>query len=580
MGIETGTQLVIGPQAGQGGNPVAPKRVEFGYDVAGRPGTVYRYANLEGTQLVATSVLTFDNASRLTNMAHVVPGTPLQVLTYAWTFDRAGRITQEVSSTDGTAVYGQDDTGQLTSANYTYVPDLPDQTFGYDANGNRITNGFTVEATGNNRMDTGAGFHYEYDNEGNRTRRYVDANANGVLDAGDTYVTEYAWDYRNRLVSVTDRVSYGAASNQVVEYVYDYANRLVTRTLDPDGDGGTAAIQQTAFVYDGDQILLQFEKEGAGDLVASDLRHRYLWGPAVDQILADESVGGGLAEDVLWPLTDHLGTVRDLAEYNSGNPQVVCHRVYDVFGNRQDTTTTDFLFGFTGRLFDKDTKLQSNLHRWYDALVGRWLSEDPIGFDAGDANLSRYVGNAPTNKTDPTGLGEIVKRGDKWYYDDGLFEKLIVRIYRIESIWDSYDRQVAAGTLKPGWFTRCVSAPVAKVFLPRSEPDIVMVLEDGTKVIILGGGPSSGALWGQAMALMSVWGTANTVAGVLTPKPIFKPIMPSAEAAACNEFTDPLRGIHRPGEFPKPGDYTPPPPPPSGYDGWLPPGDQYRPRPW
>ncbi len=40
----------------------------------------------------------------------------------------------------------------------------------------------------------------------------------------------------------------------------------------------------------------------------------------------------------------------------------------------------------------------------YDPTVGRWLSQDPIGFQAGDPNLYRYVGNSPTNFTDPSGL--------------------------------------------------------------------------------------------------------------------------------------------------------------------------------
>jgi RHS repeat-associated protein len=56
------------------------------------------------------------------------------------------------------------------------------------------------------------------------------------------------------------------------------------------------------------------------------------------------------------------------------------------------------------RFFDKTTGLQNNLNRWYDASVGRWLSEDPIGFTAGDVNLYRYVGNGPVNGTDPSGL--------------------------------------------------------------------------------------------------------------------------------------------------------------------------------
>jgi hypothetical protein len=40
----------------------------------------------------------------------------------------------------------------------------------------------------------------------------------------------------------------------------------------------------------------------------------------------------------------------------------------------------------------------------YDPTVGQFIGEDPIGFEAGDSNLRRYVGNSPTNLTDPSGL--------------------------------------------------------------------------------------------------------------------------------------------------------------------------------
>jgi hypothetical protein len=36
--------------------------------------------------------------------------------------------------------------------------------------------------------------------------------------------------------------------------------------------------------------------------------------------------------------------------------------------------------------------------------MGRWISEDPIGFAGDPWNLYRYVGNSPTNRTDSTGL--------------------------------------------------------------------------------------------------------------------------------------------------------------------------------
>jgi len=39
----------------------------------------------------------------------------------------------------------------------------------------------------------------------------------------------------------------------------------------------------------------------------------------------------------------------------------------------------------------------------YDPTIGVWISEDPIGFEAADENLRRYVGNNPTLATDPSG---------------------------------------------------------------------------------------------------------------------------------------------------------------------------------
>jgi RHS repeat-associated protein len=64
----------------------------------------------------------------------------------------------------------------------------------------------------------------------------------------------------------------------------------------------------------------------------------------------------------------------------------------------------DQLFYYTGQEWDPDTKLQNNNARWYDPRMARFTSADPSGFDGGDPNLYRYVGNSPLNATDPTGL--------------------------------------------------------------------------------------------------------------------------------------------------------------------------------
>ena len=58
--------------------------------------------------------------------------------------------------------------------------------------------------------------------------------------------------------------------------------------MDTDGDG--TADESTHFVYDGTQIVLEFDDPDGPGPAEVELAHRYLWGPAVDQILADEQV--------------------------------------------------------------------------------------------------------------------------------------------------------------------------------------------------------------------------------------------------------------------------------------------------
>jgi RHS repeat-associated protein len=157
--------------------------------------------------------------------------------------------------------------------------------------------------------------------------------------------------------------------------------------------------------YDGDHVVLDFmQQEWTG---LPKLEHRYLYGPAVDQVLAQEDIidtgGPNPTYRPLWLLTDNQGTVRDVIDYAGG---IIAggHFQYDAYGQilEGDKELTRYLY--TGRDFDATTGLQYNRARWYDSFTGRWTTQDPIGFAGGDYNLYRYVGNSPTNGTDPSGL--------------------------------------------------------------------------------------------------------------------------------------------------------------------------------
>lgn len=274
----------------------------------------------------------------------------------------------------------------------------PDEIYRYDATGNRT--GGTVIGTNNRLLDDGT-YTYQYDDAGNRIRKTEKATGNYIV---------YTWDHHNNNTAVTFHA--GGAVTRIIEYRYDVMDRLIARFDNSNGSGPVESKQ--FFLYDSapgkgglDDVVLVYDENG-------NVVHRYLQGPAVDQIFSDESAVDGL----LWALADRQGTIRDWAYYHmeadptGGNDHdhasVYDHVVVDSFGNikSQSNPAHQVTIGFTGRYIDPVTKQQYNRGRWYDPNTGRWLSEDPIGFGGGDVNLRRYVGNSVTNFVDPSGLAE------------------------------------------------------------------------------------------------------------------------------------------------------------------------------
>ena len=85
--------------------------------------------------------------------------------------------------------------------------------------------------------------------------------------------------------------------------------------------------------------------------------------------------------------------------------QVVAEYTYGAYGTIE--TSIESLvqpFRFTSREYDGATGLYHYRAQAYDPAPGRFLQEDPIGFDAGDLNVYRYTWNNPLNWTDPSGM--------------------------------------------------------------------------------------------------------------------------------------------------------------------------------
>ncbi|MBX9585169.1 MAG: hypothetical protein K2X87_33090 [Gemmataceae bacterium] len=57
----------------------------------------------------------------------------------------------------------------------------------------------------------------------------------------------------------------------------------------------------------------------------------------------------------------------------------------------------------------------------YSPTLGRFITQDPIGFSGGDVNLYGFVGNCPTDMTDPSGLRGVpdeIPEGRLEYYEN------------------------------------------------------------------------------------------------------------------------------------------------------------------
>ena len=203
---------------------------------------------------------------------------------------------------------------------------------------------------------------------------------------------------------------------------YDRRRRSwIGETVTTYTDGSPSSVQTTDFAYDGNQIVLQFDATSTPgspvSLTATDLSHRYLNGPAVDQVLADERVtlqNGTLATDeVLWTLADAQGTVRDVAKLNGTTAGVVDHIIYSSFGGvvSESDPSQGCLFKYTGCPTDPATDIEFHFQRPRTTGSVDWLKVDQSSYTSGTTNLGDYCGNDPINATDPSGLAS---QGTAW----------------------------------------------------------------------------------------------------------------------------------------------------------------------
>jgi RHS repeat-associated protein len=322
---------------------------------------------------------------------------------YDYAYDRLSRRTSVKNTGSAFAQpafskWGYDDRHQLTSSHRYLGTNLDDlsqpvmdeaRTYNYDPIGNRTTT--TSGASGTetyasnelNQYETvtgGVGLTFDYDEDGNTTRR----SESGVE-------TRYVFNGENRLVRVEPVAP--SDGDVRVSMRYDFLGRRVEKAVASYSGGTWVPGTAHTFIYDGFQVVAE---------VSPDDTRQYVWGLDLSLRPGGAAGVGGLVSEVgpsgsTYPLLDANGNV---VQSVSTTGTLVESHSFDAFGRAGAGEPQGF--GFSTAHRDTETDLLSFTYRDYDPKRGRWINRDPIE-EAGGVALYGFVVNAPTDLFDVLG---------------------------------------------------------------------------------------------------------------------------------------------------------------------------------
>jgi RHS repeat-associated protein len=410
---------------------------------------------------------TYDSTNRLVSMS---VGEPV-MLQASYQYDGAGRLLSRSLSNGATSIYRYTDDGLLLSLkqvavngfvvdmrqySYDNVGNIKQLTIKNPSNRNLIwagsdevirpsyDNAYRLESA--NSSITGKSISYSYDEVGNRiTKTYMDRTQYYIYESANqlkeirldsitgTLVYQYKYDANGSMVA-----KYDGAGVKLLGITYD--QRRLASAMVPVDVSDSASFKYDANFYRvekqtsqlTDKYLLEGEHLEATYNKNDELKAKFLRGAVIDEVITSfEKNENGLLSSHTYH-HDQVNSVIATTDHN-GSPEYAVYA--GPFGEQH--TAQNFRskpLQYTGRPLDGETGLYYYRARYYDPEIGRFISEDPIGF-AGGINFYAYVGNNPLVYNDPTGNGKAS------LYDDGV--KLIINV---KDTW--VQSQIDAATMK------------------------------------------------------------------------------------------------------------------------------------
>ncbi|MEV4600614.1 RHS repeat-associated core domain-containing protein [Amycolatopsis sp. NPDC049253] len=354
--------------------------LRFEYDPAGR---VTRQTLDSGAALAQT----WTPNSQLAGQTLTDPtGRPAQQRAYRYRPD--GRLTGVEDQLTGPRAFGLDQRGRVTGVQ---GPGWNER-YAYDAAGN-VVDGAWPTATDQDALGPRAmagtvvtaagGTRYGHDNRG---RMVLRRTATGQE-------SRFTWDFQNHLTGVA------LSDGTQWRYRYDALGRRIAKEhLGPDG---TTVLDRTDFTWDGEVLVEQARTVADGlDVTVWDYEPDSFT-PLLQRQRRQNHAQEWIDARFHAIVTDQAGAPAELVDEHGA---VAWHAHATVWGSvtAAPQSTVDTPLRFQGQYFDRETGLHYNFHRYYDPVLARYLSPDPIGLDGGP-NQHAFVEN-PHVLTDPLGL--------------------------------------------------------------------------------------------------------------------------------------------------------------------------------
>ena len=324
-------------------------------------------------------------------------------------YDRTGNLTHSTDQRTGTTHFEYDKLGRITKAGselFAFDPahnilDIPTEKVKpyptpssvgegrgegktaalLSANSNAITD---------NRLKTYNGTTYYYDELGNLIHR----------ELADGEMQNYFYDLHDQLVKA--EIFKKDGTKETWSYTYDALGRRIGKGRLKNEEVSGSLEKETRFVWDVSHLLQEVRPDGRYTYIYTDPSSYEPLAQVRDWTTED----GESRQQTHYFHCDQIGIPREMTD-KDGN--LLWFGNYTGWGRLKEETkvtqTAHQPFRLQNQYCDEETGLHYNFFRYYDPVVGRFVSQDPIGL-MGGVNLYQFAPNAVI-WLDPLGLEKI-----------------------------------------------------------------------------------------------------------------------------------------------------------------------------